>query len=427
MTMRQTQQQTTRQKMSLTQQMRSSLSLLQMGADEIAREINDEAKRNPFLKPLPPGPPTGGGAPEHGTSDLVQHSTQAEELLHQVALVRLASAEARLAQELVYCLDERGFFSDSLQEMSGYLGASPTEILAVAEKLQNAVEPAGIFVWSLAQSFAVQLKSKNLFDPLIARLLERLDLIAVQDLDAICDHCEVDREDAEDMLNDIRSLNPSPLSPPVEIDCTQRAPDLIIRRNDAAELSVELNANALPKMLSDDALFSTVRTAETDDQALAYYRDCYRSAGAFVVAMQKRANTLLKIGQVMADTQDKFFRTGRPLDRRPLTMGGMAAELGLHKSTVSRAMNNCLIDSDHGVIPASDLIVRPLSDATDQKTREQALKRLTLLIKTENKRSPLSDQALSEQLDQLNLGISRRTVAKYRGLLGIPKATDRRA
>ncbi|WP_372604212.1 RNA polymerase sigma-54 factor [Actibacterium sp.] len=424
--MKQVQNQTTRQKMSLTQYMRSSLSLLQMGADEIGHAIEEETRRNPFLRPLPARPSGGAGGLDRTLPEVPEQQTATQDLLQQVALVRLSTAEQGLARELVYCLDERGFFTDSAQDICTYLKTTPALLTSVVRKLQAQIEPAGIFVWTLAESFAVQLQALNRFDPLIARLLDRLDLIARQDIAAICDQCDVDKEDAEDMLADIRSLTPSPLTPPAQITDHIRVPDLIIRRRENGDIRAELNPHALPDILTDDAFFNTLKSTETDARAMAYYSDCYRSAGAFVIAMQKRANTLLTIGQLIARTQEKFFQTGRPLDRRPLTMAGMASELGLNKSTISRALNNCLIDSDHGVIPASDLIVRPLSEDTGDRTREQALKRLSLLIRTESKSAPLSDHDLAQQLAKANLPISRRTVVKYRGLLGVPNATERR-
>jgi RNA polymerase sigma-54 factor len=423
--MKQTQTQTIRQKMALTQHMRSSLSLLLMGAEDVARAIEDETRRNPFLKPVPAAPSGGAQASDQTVPDVAAAENLSDDLIRQIGLIRLTADQQRLAVELVHCLDPRGFFEDPLEEMCAYLSTQPDKLRAIVAKLQEAVEPAGVFAWGLADSFAAQLRAKNLYDPLIAQLLERLDLVAAQDIPAICDLCRVDAEDAADMLADIRNLTPSPMARTVEPVSVARAPDLIMRAQET-EIEVALNPAALPDMLTDDALFSTVKTVETDTKALAYYRDCYRTAGAFVIAMQKRANTLLRLGQHMAEVQEKFLRTGRPLDRSPLTMGGLARALGLNKSTVSRALNNCLIDGPRGVLVANDLLVRPLSDEAGEKTRDHVLRRLSLLIKTEDQSAPLSDQDLCNQLARLNLVVSRRTVAKYRGLLDIPNAQQRK-
>ena len=427
--MKQQLRQVTSQKLALTQHMRSSLSLLQMGPDELEDVLKEEAKRNPFLKPVPTIPHSGSGAAGSDgfdSNDIRDHQSDSDTMLEQVSLIRFQPSQSKLARELVYCLDERGFLSDSAEEICGYLDVQLAPLLEVVRILQVSVEPAGVFAWSLKDSFRVQLEIKNRYDPLIAKLLDRLDLVAKQDLESICSLCEVDRDDAVEMLDDIRLLSPTPLQPVATLSETSRAPELIFDLEACGDVVVRLNELSLPQMLTDDAMFSAVKACETDQHAMAYYRDCYRGAAGFVVAMQKRANTLLRVGQAIARSQEKFIRTGRVLDKRPLTMGGLASELGLNKSTVSRALSNCLIETKRGILSPGDCLARPLNEESSGRTREQVLQRLSLLIRTERKSAPHSDEELARQLANANLKVSRRTVAKYRGLLEIKGAYQRR-
>ena len=110
----------------------------------------------------------------------------------------------------------------------------------------------------------------------------------------------------------------------------------------------------------------------------------------------------------------------------PLTMDDVAQVLGLHKSTVSRAMAGCTVQTPQGVVPADTFFVRSFSASALHRTRDQILKHLDLLIRTEDKAKPLSDQALCTLMCRANFAMSRRTVAKYRGLLGQPAAAKRR-
>jgi RNA polymerase sigma-54 factor len=255
----------------------------------------------------------------------------------------------------------------------------------------------------------------------------RLDLIAKQDVVAICAECDIDAVDATDMLEDIRGLNPAPMRQTPEIAEVQPAPELIIKQTPTGDLKAELNEAALPRVLTDDALFSSTMAAETDGHAQMYYRDCYRGAGNMVRAMQKRANTLLATGSNIAKQQKKFIRTGRDRDKLPLTIEQLASQVGVHKSTVSRALKSCSIMTDRGTYQAHEFLARALtSEGHHNKTRDQALRRLALLVKTENPRQPNSDEQLAQQLDNLNFAISRRTVAKYRKLLDIPGMHSRR-
>ena len=427
--MKQIQNQSVIQRLALTQQMRNSLSTLQMGTEELIDAAEQEAKRNPFLRLKPTMLANGNtvkSSVEFNTSDIADFPSNNETILNQISLIRLNSEDRRIARELVYCMDERGYLIDTLDEMSGYLDAAKAPLAKLVATLQKSVEPIGIFAWSLKDSFRIQLEAKNKYDPLIAKLLDRLDLVALQKLDEISSLCKVDREDAQDMLEDIRMLNPAPLQPTNSNPELSRAPELIFNFDKDGKISTRLNDLALPKMLTDDAMFSAIKAIENDQHASTYYQDCYRGAAGFIIAMQKRANTLLQIGQILAKRQEKFIFTGRKLHRKPLTMMELSAELGLNKSTVSRALRNCMIETPRGIINPIDLFVRPLNQTDKGRTRDQVLQRLSVLIRTENKNSPFSDEELARQLMRANILISRRTVAKYRALIDVEGAYDRR-
>lgn len=428
--MRLTQVQKTQQKLSMTAVMRNSLALLQLGPSDLAEVVEEETRRNPFLRYVPAAQASGGGvAHSDGREEREAQAleTTNEGLLRQIGLISLSASEKRLAQELPYCLDERGFLADPLDDMCGYLDTSRAELIAVVAKVQKAVEPAGMFAWSLRECFRLQLEAKDRWDPLIEQLLERLDLVAKQDIKGICALCGVDEEDAEEMVADIRALRPAPLTPVDPVETAAREPELIFHTNPDGEIDVSLNERALPRILTDDGLFDRIGTVEMDKAAVQYYRDCYRGAAAFVIAVQKRANTLLRIGQEIAAVQGRFVATGRKLDRQPLTMGGIAENLELNKSTISRALNKCRIQTDREIVMASAFFVRPLNDDNATRTREQVLQRLSVLIRTEDLRKPHSDESLVQLLERSGLQVSRRTVAKYRALLGIPGTYERRA
>lgn len=407
--------------------LQNSLTLLHFSPKEATEAAVGEARRNPFLSLVPRGGGGGGGgASGEADRDLEAEESLTETLLRQIGLISLNSTDMTLARHLPHCIDERGYLADGVEEMCGYLDCRPDQLRAVVARVQTEIEPAGVFAWSLKDCFRLQLESLNRYDPLIATLLDRLDLVAKQDLPGICALCGVDEEDARDMLEDIRSLRPAPLTPPpTPEEVSANAPELVFDLSSGTP-AVSLNPEAMPKMLTDDGLFDRLKTVELDEAALSYYRDCYRGAAAFVTAMQKRANTLLRIGQEIAQVQGKFLATGRPLDRAPLTMGGLADTLSLNKSTISRALNACRVATPHGVIPAAKFFVRPLNEDSGGRTREQALRRLTTLIRAEDKTAPYSDEQLAELMGRARFAISRRTVAKYRGLIGAPGKNGRR-
>lgn len=417
------------QALAMSMGMRMSLTLLGMSSEDLEEAVKAERARNPFLRLMPyPAPPAGGGS--GGSSSLEAVAAEpaaAEDILQQIALLKLPPDQRELAARLVYCLDERGFLADPLDEMCAYLETGPDMLKSVVAKLQMSVEPAGIFAWSLIDCFRIQLLSLNRLDPIILQLLDRLDLVAQQDVTAICELCAVDAEDAIDMIAEIRALNPSPLIKMDPAPLVGQEPELIILPDDAGRMSVTLNPSAFPDILADDGLFNRVRAVELDQAAIKYYRDCHRGAAAYVLSLQKRANTLLRIGREIADIQSKFLTSGHTLDLRPMTTSMLADTLGLNKSTISRALSNCRVMTRHGIRNSEEFLVRPISKCSKEKSQGQALQRLSVLIRAEDKRSPYSDLELAALMAKVGFDLSRRTVAKYRDLLGVPGKAGRRS
>ncbi len=409
--------------------MRMSLVLLGMSSEDLDEALRKERARNPFLRmsAYPPGASSNTAGARPDLDILAAEGSTADDLLQQIGLLKFSADQRDVAGRLVFCLDERGFLADPAEEICRYLETTPDMLKAVVAKLQMSVEPAGVFAWSLRDCFRIQLLSLNRLDPIILRLLDRLDLVAQQDVAAICELCAVDVEDAVDMIGEIRALNPSPL---IKVDAAPlvgQEPELNILPDGAGGLSVELNPAAFPAVLADDGLFDRVRAVELDQAALKYYRDCHRGAAAYVVSLQKRANTLLRIGQQVAELQSRYLKSGHTLDLRPMTTAMLADSLGLNKSTISRALKNCRVMTGHGVKKSEELLIRPISKSSMEKSQGQALQRLSVLIRSEDKQAPYSDLELASLMRRAGFDLSRRTIAKYRDLIGVPGKAKRRS
>ena len=417
------------QALAMSMGMRMSLTLLGMSSEDLDEAVKTERARNPFLRLMPyPAPPVGNlRGVSAGLEAVAAASTASDDILQQIALLKMPAEHRDLAARLVYCLDERGFLADPLEEMCVYLQTGPDVLKAVVAKLQMSIEPAGIFAWSLSDCFRIQLLSLNRLDPLILQLLDRLDLVAQQDVPAICELCAVDTEDAVDMISEIRALNPSPLIKMDAAPLIGQEPELTILPDGQGGMSVALNPAAFPEILADDGLFNRFRMIELDQAAIKYYRECYRGAAAYVLSLQKRANTLLRIGGQIADIQANFLSSGHALDLKPMTTSMLAENLGLNKSTISRALANCRVMTRHGIRNSDEFLVRPLSKCSMEKSQGQALQRLSVLIRAEDKRIPYSDLELAALMAKVGFDLSRRTIAKYRDLLGVPGKAGRRS
>lgn len=157
-----------------------------------------------------------------------------------------------------------------------------------------------------------------------------------------------------------------------------------------------------------------------------YLKDKLRQAETVQQAVSQRESTLLRCAQAIVDVQEDFFRCG-PQALRPLTMAGLAKEVGLHESTVSRAVRGKYIQCAKGAYPLKYFFSR---DATENKSGghmgSTAARLLKQLIDQEDRQSPLSDQKLASLLSQAGCPVSRRTVAKYREEMNVPNASGRK-
>ena len=413
------------QTLVLTQVMRMELKLLQMDQIELAGQVAAMLDENPFLFAAA-APPSATKGVEDGTAWLAAPDTMTTHLLRQVGELRMSGDELEIATALVYSIDDDGYMRESLDEIASICGSQAAVVERVLIRLQD-LNPTGVFARDIAECLKLQLLAHNRYDVLIAPLLSNLDLVVQRDLAGIMVLCRVDAEDAEEMIADILALHPRPTFSFVTEVASVAIPDLIISSNANGDLDVALNPEALPRILADDPLLSDLSQRAKTAENLRYIRGQYKAAAWLVAALAKRADTMLAIGKQLGKFQTKFLQTARSEHRNALGMTDIAAELGVHKSTISRALRGRIILTDNGKVDAISCFVRRINEDASAATHVQALERIRKLISTEKLGAARSDEELTFILSRSGMPISRRTVAKYRGLLGIPPASARKA
>ena len=448
------------QGLAMTPRLQQSIRLLQMGSLELEAFVESQLEENPLLTrgetdgeavaAAPGGPEfpagtTGEGIPAAeafaasraaagfdgdlpGPEERVAAAPSLRDRLERQLMLDIADARDRLiGRALIDALDPSGWFTADLEGFARGLGALPEDIERVLLRLQQ-FEPAGLFARSLAECLALQLRDRGRYGPAMAALLDHLDLLAAGRFDALARACGVDRDELAAMVRELRSLDPKPASAFDEDAAAMPVvPDILVRAHAGGGWAVELNDEALPRVLVDREYYARVRGDAASDADREFIADRLSSANWLVKALHQRAETMLKVAAELVRRQQDFFARGvRHL--RPLILRDIAEAVGIHESTVSRVTANKTMATPLGLFELKYFFTAAIAGTGggEAHSAEAVRHRLKALIDAEDPGRTLSDDRLVAAMRVEGIEIARRTVAKYRETMGIPSSAQRR-
>ena len=407
------------QRLGLNLQLQASIHILRSDAEGLNRYLEEQAAENPalILERPDPGPQDwlprwDSVLPGRISLDETVADTPASLISHVMQQMQMLVPEGpqrRIALTLIEALEPTGWLGRSLCAISAELGLPKAEVSAVLERLQRA-EPTGLFAQSLAECLHLQAEEAGVADDIMLAMLLRLDLVADGDFGRLAKECGCDEFEVRARIRVIRGFNPKPGTQFSEFCAPVREPDLMARRGEAG-WTVSLNRSSLPSLRVDE-------TAA---------RGAGRSAARDIVRLVERRNmTLLVVAREILRRQQVALDHGLA-GLSAMTMAEVAEGLGLHASTVSRVIAGASIDTPRGTLWLRQLFSKRMGGADSPDLSAAALRaRLADLIATEDRARPLSDAALAAELSNCGAMIARRTVAKYREMIGIPAAGQRK-
>lgn len=289
-------------------------------------------------------------------------------------------------------------------------------------------EPTGVFARDVAECLRLQLIERDRCDPAMAALLDNLDLLAKRDMAGLRRACEVDDEDLKEMLAELRALTPRPGAAFGGEPAAPITPDAVVRESLGGLWHVELNSDALPRLLVDQRYHARVSGGARSDADKTFVADCLASANWLVRSLDQRAKTILKVASEIVRQQDGFLAFGVE-HLRPLNLKTVAEAIGMHESTVSRVTSNKYLATPRGVFEMKFFFTAAIqaSDGGAAHSAESVRHRIRQLIDAEAQPdSVLSDDRIVEILNETGVDIARRTVAKYREAMRIPSSVERR-
>jgi RNA polymerase sigma-54 factor len=352
-----------------------------------------------------------------------------EHLEQQARLAFSGKTELAIAAALIAGLDAAGRLADAPEAIADMLGVALPEVEAVRARMMH-FDPTGVFARDLRECLAVQLEEQNRLDPAMAALLDHLDLLARRELRALMEICAVDGQDLQDMIDEIKRLNPKP-GALYEIEPMQPLiPDVLMRpmpitASGEGDWMLEINPETMPRLLIRRG-FHARMAASASRETKSFLSEHMQGATWLVKALESRAQTILRVSAEIVRRQDGFFRHGIS-HLRPLTLRDIAAEVELHESTVSRVTSNKSIATPRGIFELKFFFTTALAGANGETHSAEAVRhRVQALIAAEESRYILSDDAVAQILQKEGIDIARRTVAKYREALRIPGSAQRK-
>ena len=454
-----------KQKLILTQHLRLFLSLVQMNTVELREYLEEQLIENPALEEDPDssletekedpgesllnelGPTeTDYPAPEEFSAEISEETTWEDQIpnqdslfehLHwQLSMTDFSERQKQIASLIIGNINEDGYLEIELGEIARLLetegsseadGDRMAEVIQVAEKIRTTFDPIGVGSRSLSECLVAQILDLGYEkkSPVMRAVENHIDDLGRKDYEKICAELDISKEEILEIEAVITSLEPKPGRPYYTKDATRNIiPDFYVYKV-GDDLQMQSNrsfpklriSSYCKKILSDRANL----TGETTD----YLREKIEVAQRIVRCIEERETTIRKVMEKIVDEQREFFDHGSA-QIKPLKLKDVADTVGIHESTVSRITSRKYIQCPQGIVELKKLFSRGVHSSNGQKISLEKIKSMIReIVDEEPAQCAFSDEDISRILSMKNVKVARRTVAKYRKILGIPSSSKR--
>ena len=431
------------QKLALTPQMEQSLSVLQMGTEELNQCIEEEVLSNPMLDYAkePEKKEVRRSQGErigyysrrktedtdyqsyiNAIADEKSEDTElAEYLRMQLYTKKISPRRQKIGEYLIECLEESGYLKMDMDELAKGIGLSKEELEREIRFMQT-LEPCGVFARDLKECLLLQVEGEEQMQRQARLLIEKyLDEIAQNKIPQISKQTGLTTAEITKTIRYIKEeLEPVPgrgygcanrneyIYPDITVKEDEKGYRIILNKEKVHTL--ELNREYLP-------MLGQVHSSEENK----YLKEQYQKAKILLRNIGKREETLAAVAEAIVDWQRDFFDKGKAF-LKPMNLLDIAQELDVHESTVSRAVRDKYLECRWGIFELKYFFSNKTSDGNNCNV----LTCIQEIIRSENKQKPLSDAKIAEQLEKKGIRISRRTVTKYREQMQIPNTQMRK-
>ncbi|NVL91578.1 MAG: RNA polymerase factor sigma-54 [Desulfobacterales bacterium] len=466
------------QRLIMTPQLQQAIKFLQLSRLELCQTINHEMEANPLLEEVPVDDETEQRSPgeereresvkeeplpevriketaredvdweayisEYNTAwaspsrediedkpsfeNLISSKTNlCSHLMWQLEVSDLDELQKEIGRYIIGNIDPDGYLEASIDNIIQATNRSREEILNVLDLIHE-FDPVGVGARDTRECLSIQLRFQGLGGSIAEKIVtDHMKQLEKKRYNQIAKSLGVSLEEVLDAISTIASLEPKPGRFYNDEETIYVIPDVYVYRV-GDEFIVVLNEDGLPK-LRINAFYKEMLSRKDDlsKPAREYIRDKLNSASWLIKSIHQRQKTIYKVTESVLTFQKDFFRFG-PVHLRPMVLRDVAEDIQMHESTVSRVMNNKYMYTAYGIFELRYFLNSGIQsvDGVDKVASLSVKESLKQIIRSEDKSRPYSDQKIADILKRSNIDIARRTVAKYREMLGILPSNQRK-
>ncbi|MCB1214251.1 MAG: RNA polymerase factor sigma-54 [Deltaproteobacteria bacterium] len=349
-----------------------------------------------------------------------------EHLHWQLQMNNLDEAETKMGEIILGAIDEDGYLQESVEELSQSSGECLDFVEHVLEKIQQ-FDPPGVGARNLQECLLLQIRQlpKGQQAPLQKIVQEHLNDLEQRNYPKIAKSLKISLEECLHLTKIIQELEPKPGRSYSTGETHYITPDVYIRKM-GDEWTVLLNEDGLPRLKINKIYRSMAESRGGKSQEKDYVQEKLKSALWLIRSIHQRQRTLYKTAKSILKFQKDFFEKGINY-LKPMILRDVAEDIEMHESTVSRVTTNKYVHTPHGIFELKYFFNSGFAGREGEHLASESIKnKIKSLVNQENPKKPLSDQGIAEALKNSNIDIARRTVAKYREMMGILPSSKRR-
>ena len=443
------------QSLHLTPQLQQSIKILQLSSLDLRQEISKIIIENPLIETIEEENDNSQNN-EKNTNDrdikelshrnksnssnefdeqyhnlIEEYKTPQKIIKEQLLFLRIQSNFKAIVEFLIDNLDDKGYLIDDLDELrinfqnNFNKNVDKEQFSKSLEILQN-LDPAGIGARTVSECLLIQSKRLTISDSLREKinivLIEYLHLLERKDYAKLKKYLKVSDNELKEINEIILNLEPKPLKNFDSLKETNFIIPDVVAFKDKSSWNVRLNSNSFPKIKINQNYANIIKNNGSSSEL----NNSFQEAKWFIKSIEQRQDTILRVSRSIVKHQKKFFEEGE-IAMKPLILREIAEELELHESTISRVTTQKYISTPSGVFELKYFFGSHVSLNTGESLSSTATRALIKeIINQENKSKPFSDNQIANLLNDKNIKIARRTVAKYRESLNFLPANLRK-